>query len=180
MNDIKLLEVLFGDKLIKSESGKYGRPCIKLEEDTKGNSYSITIAQVPENATAIKTDSFPNLQDFFNCSSETGQCKCADFAIITDDKLIFIELSTANKLEKKVVRQLKGAQCVLEYCQSIGDKFYNNDSFLEGRHSYFVSIAKIGANKKGKRTPAKNNTPDEFRKISSPHNLQFQDLCCKK
>ena len=179
MNDIKLLEVLFGDKLIKSESGQYGKPCIKLEEEAKDNSYSITIIQVPENATAIKTDSFPDLQDFFNCSSETGQCKRADFAIITDDKLIFIELSTTKKTKTEVVQQLKGSQCVIEYCQSIGDKFYKTPSFLKDCDSYFVSIYNIGANKKASITLAKNNTPDKFRKISSSHRLQFKDLCRK-
>ncbi len=177
MNDIELLKELFGNKLIKPENGIYGKPCIKLEEIAQDNSYSVTIAQVPENTVAIKTDGFPDLKGFFQCSSETGQCKRADFVIITDDKLIFIELSTAKKLKKEVVQQLKGGQCVVEYCQSIGRKFYDNASFLKNRDACFVSIYEIGVNKKSQRILPKNNSLNHFLKISAPKRLQFNALC---
>ncbi len=180
MNDIELLQKLFEGKLIKSEEGDYGKPCIKLKE-SDSNSYSITIRDVPQDAIAIKTDSFPDLKNFFNCSSDIGQCKRADFVVIAEEKLIFIELCKGQKQKKEVVQQLKGAQCVVEYCRNISNKFYNYDSFLENNDSYFVSISNIGTNKKSTTISSKNNNmPDDFLKISAPHNLQFKALCLAK
>ncbi len=179
MDDFELLEKLFGDKLIKSKEGEYGKPCIKLEE-TKSN-YSITVRQTPPDAIAIKTDLFPDLRYFFKCSSDTGQCKRADFVIIADKKLVFIELCKVKKRATEIEQQLKGAQCVIEYCRSIGNKFYHHDSFLKDYHSYFVSIYDIGVSKKSSITPSENNNKsNQFLKISSPHNLQFNALCRKK
>lgn len=140
MDDFELLKKIFGDKLIKSEEGTYGKPCIKLEETKyehgSKQGYSITIQQTPQDAIAIKTDHFPDLRSFFKCSSDIGQCKRADFVIIADKKLIFIELCKGKKQTKEVQQQLKGAQCVIEYCRSIGDKFYDCNSFLKEYSSY--------------------------------------------
>ncbi len=179
MNDIELLQKLFEDRLIKSKESVYGKPYIELKES---DLYSITIQNVPEDAVAIKTDSFPNLQGFFNCCSNIGQCKRADFVIITDDKLIFIELCKGKKQEKKVVQQLKGAQCVIEYCRNISDKFYNYNSLLKNNIHCFVSVSNIGVNKRGsKQKQYQNNTPDNFLKINASNNLlQFNALCCTK
>ena len=177
MNDSNLLEQLFGDKLIKSEMGDYGKHCIKLNESSD---YFVTINNVAEIAIAIKTDNFPDLKNFFNCCSDIGQCKRADFVVVTDKKLIFIELCKGKKQAKEVVQQLKGAQCVIEYCRNIGSKFYDYDSFLQDYSSYFVSFSKIGSNKKTiKITKGINNNPDKFLKINSPNNMQFNQLCCK-
>lgn len=71
----------------------------------------------------------------------------------------------AKKLEKEVVQQLKGAQCVIEYCRSIDDKFYDCNSFLKEYSPYFVSISNIGVNKKCSISSSeKNNKPDKFLK----------------
>lgn len=177
MNDFKLLQMLFGNKLIKAKSGLYDKYCIELKEES--SDYSITILNTPQDAVAIKTDSFPDLQSFFNCSSDKGQCKRADFVIIVDKKLVFIELSKGKKQENEVIQQLKGAQCVIEYCRYISAKFYDYESFLKGYHSCFVSIYNVGANKRGSRVPSKeNHMPCKFLRISAPHHLIFNSLCC--
>ncbi len=177
MNDIELLQKLFEGKLIKSEEGDYGRPCIKLKES---NLYSITIANVPQNAIAIKTDSFPDLRNFFNCSSDIGNCKRADFVIIIDKKLIFIELSQGTKQTKHVLQQLKGAQCVIEYCRSISNEFYGYSSFLTGYTTYCVSVSGIADSKRP--NILLSNDANSFLKIKSPNNnsIPFSKLCQTK
>lgn len=181
MDDFGLLEELFKDKLIKGTEGEYGKHCIKLEEKSEENSYSITIRQTPEDAIAIKADSFPDLKEFFNCSSEIGQCKRSDFIIIADSKLIFIELSTTRKQKKEVEQQLQGAQCVIDYCCSISDKFYNH-SLLTNYHPYFVSIFNIGTNKRSERLQKvnKNKTPQDFLRINASEHVEFRKLCNTK
>jgi hypothetical protein len=176
MNNTELLEKLFNNNLIKPENGDYGKPCIKLAESSD---YSITIYNIPKYSVAIKTDNFPDLGNFFNCTSDVGQCKRADFVIIADEKLIFIELCRSKKQAQEVVQQLKGAQCVIEYCRNISEKFYNYTAFLENYNSYFVSIYNIGINKKPNTISInkENKTPDKFLKISSPNNIQFKQLC---
>ncbi|CAB5506518.1 hypothetical protein BTHERMOSOX_803 [Bathymodiolus thermophilus thioautotrophic gill symbiont] len=174
MNDLSLLQELFGEKLIKSEIGDYGKSCIKLEEDK--SEYSVTIQHTPEDIVAIKADSFPDLREFFNCSSHTGQCKRADFVIIANKKLIFIELSSSKKINKEVIQQLKGAQCVIEYCQSIGENFYDH-SFFKDYQSYFVSISHIGTHKRPSRSAKINNDSlDRLLKISVQSSIPFKKL----
>jgi hypothetical protein len=179
MNDSELLKKLFNNELIKPENGDYGKYCIKLVESSD---YSVTIHNILEGAIAIKTDNFPDLGNFFNCSNDVGQCKRADFVIIADEKLIFIELCRSKKQAKEVVQQLKGAQCVIEYCRNISEKFYNYDSFLRSYDSYFVSIYNIGFNKRPNVSlpNEENKTPDKFLRISSPNSIQFKQLCRKK
>lgn len=178
------LESLFANQsLVKPETGDYGKPQIILKEVERPDnpSYQIAIKQVPEHTFAIKTDKFP-LSNFLNCTSKIGQCKQADFVIIatTERKIIFIELAARKKQENKIIQQFKGAQCVMYYCSSIADKFYN-DNFLENYQSHFVSIYNIITTKRPLKTHNNkaNTTPKQMLKISSPHNLQFRKLLQK-
>jgi hypothetical protein len=137
MEDIDLLKALFGDKLIEAVKNNYDKYEILLKEESVNNNYSISISNVPDYAIAIKTDNFPDLKGFFECSSDRGQCKCADFVIVADKNLVFIELSSTKKQENEVKAQLKGAECVVEYCKSIIKNFYQTSSFsTQYNHSF--------------------------------------------
>jgi hypothetical protein len=179
MEDIDLLKALFGDKLIEAVKNNYDKYEILLKEESVNNNYSISISNVPDYAIAIKTDNFPDLKGFFECSSDRGQCKCADFVIVADKNLVFIELSSTKKQENEVKAQLKGAECVVEYCKSIIKNFYQTSSFSTQYNHSFVSIYNIGGNKiTNKHRNQDNCEVNKFLKINAPKNIQFNQLLC--
>ncbi|CAN2041057.1 hypothetical protein GMMP15_260015 [Candidatus Magnetomoraceae bacterium gMMP-15] len=126
-NDLNILyELIRKDAMISIEDGDYGKKAVTLSEpkceDHKG--YSVVIRNMPENAVVIKADAFPSPSKIF--SNSRGECKRADFVIITNiekrarNLIIFIEIKKGKGgSEKEIIQQLKGAQCVVAYCRSI-------------------------------------------------------------
>ncbi len=57
--------------------------------------------------------------------------------------------------EHLIVKQLKGSQCVINYCKDIVKAFFEKTSFLNGYTEYFVSICHTSINKRPIRTKSK-------------------------
>lgn len=187
MSDLRILRELFRKAaIIELEEGYYGKKMVTLSEseDFHHKGYSVVIHNMPEDAVVIKTDIFPSPNAVFN--NGKGACKRADFVIVanTDVKnvIIFIEMKKGKGgSEQEIIQQLKGAWCFIDYCRSIGQKFWNEPKFLTSdRYLYrFVSIRDIGINKKSLRTPhpkGVHDCPERMLKITSPHHLQFNQL----
>ncbi len=135
----------------------------------------------------IKRDAFSSPSTIF--SNNRGECKRADFVIIaniqmkrTRNLIIFIEMKKGKGgSEQEIIQLLKGAWCVIDYCRSIGQKFWKQESFLNPNdYDYrFVSIRDIAINKKPTRSSSpdgSHNSPEQMLKINSPHHLQFKQL----
>lgn len=183
MDDFGVLrELLRDDAVVRAQRGAYGKPEIVLSEpQTEGfEGYEVRITKVPEEAIALKVDKFPAPEHIFKGSQ--GECKRADFLIIIDGVMVFIELQKSNdKSEKEIICQFKGAQCFVDYCRGIGEKFWNKNGFLgaTGYVQYFVSINHINVDKRPTRSKRKPNIkPEDMLKISSPgeNGLQFRSL----
>lgn len=163
---------------------------IKLHEPkcADNESYTVEIQQIPTDTVVIKTDKFPPPLDIFN--KIKGVRKRADFVIITQtaikqkpkNLIIFIELKRGKTdLEASIIQQLKGAQCVIAYCRSIGQVFWQQPDFLNpDKYEYrFVSIRNINVNKKPTfhlNPDGVHNRPERMLKITSPNHLQFKQL----
>lgn len=182
MNDFDVLkELLNNDAVIDVQDGDYGKPKIILSEPTTNgcNGYEVPISQVPNQIIVFRVDKFPDPRSIFDGSK--GECKRADFVIITSNAMVFIELQkSSNKTEKEIIQQFKGAQCFVDYCRSIAKKFWNKNDFLNANQypQYFVSIKNISMNKKPtiNRVGNKNTSPEIMLKISSPNHLFFNQL----
>ncbi len=120
---------------------------------------------------------------FFNGSK--GECKRADFIIITDSDskkiILCIEMKSGKGgAQEDVIRQLTGAQCFIAYCREIGKAFWNQKNFLTGYVYRFVSIRDISISKKPTRlshaTGDTHDSPEKMLKIFSPKYLQFKLL----
>ncbi|RLC04971.1 MAG: hypothetical protein DRI57_27865 [Deltaproteobacteria bacterium] len=181
-----LQELLKDDVVLDLVISRYGKKSVTLTEP--GNShhtgYSVAIHNMPENAVVMKTDNFPAPKTFFK--NTKGECKRADFVIIanTDKENLFILIEIKKgkgSSERTIIRQLQGAQCVIAYCRSIGQVFWQQKDFLNPeKYKYrFVSIRNIGINKKPTYTPHRDglhDCPERMLKITSPHHLQFKQL----
>lgn len=184
MPHFTILKEMFNDSMVLSlEDNPYdsNKKTIKLNE---ANLYSVELVGLPpaDDILVIKTDRFPALKEVFK--GQKGECKRADFVIFakTSNKniIVYIELKSKaqTKSQQHIIKQLKGAQCVVKYCKEIGREFWNQD-FLKNFESRFVCLRNINIAKRTTRHIAAqriHDTPETMLKINSPTRLQFNQL----
>ncbi len=177
MQDMEILSELILDSALVPHENEYGKPIIKLQETGVKGAISY-IRNIPSDAIVIKADEFPAPKSFFK--GNKGERKRADFIIISEEKkvILYVELKAGPKDSSYIVKQLKGASCVISYCKGIGKHFWNENTFLEGYAHRYVGMVNLSVSKKPSRHKSAplHDSPESFLKISSPHNLQFNQL----
>ncbi len=197
---IILKEMLTQNMIIPLEENSYGRKQVTLREDNQVN-YSLVISNLPDDVLVLNIDKF-EINDlkavFQNCGDNSKEseeskggkeskrvCARADFAIIaateTRKLIILIEMKRSNNsLEYEVIAQLRGAQCFIEYCKSIGRVFWEESDFLSEYKYYFVQIKNVSSKKKPTRS---KSNPDQLHdraenmlKISNPRRITLNHL----
>ncbi|MCL1467035.1 hypothetical protein [Argonema galeatum] len=184
MSDIAILKEMIKETatvaLEERQEGKRLKYSVTLEEK---DIYSVTIDGMPkyDEVIIIKADTFVAPRDIFNGSK--GECKRADFVIITDtdkEKIILcIEMKKTKGEKKAIIKQLTGAQCFVAYCKEIGKAFWHKQNFLDTYKYSFVSIGHISLDKKKtrpERSTDTHNSPDLMLRINYSHPLQFNHL----
>jgi len=173
-----LVEMIFPEALVALETEYEKSTVVLKEEGVRGS--EVCIRNIPTDSVVIKADNFPAPTKFFN--GEQGECKRADFIIISTEKkvIIYIELKAGQKSGCYIVKQLKGASCLVSYCQEIAKQFWNKDDFLAGYQQRYIGLTHLSINKRSSRLKLAelHDSPDSFLKISSPNKkyLQFQEL----
>jgi hypothetical protein len=180
MTDREILSELISDSALIPLETEYGKALIKLQEEKVKHS-DCSIRNVPSDAIVIKADDFPEPTTFFK--GNQGECKRADFIIISEEKkiILYVELKAGQKDASYIVKQLKGAFCVMSYCKEVGKRFWNQNTFLDDYAHRFVGIVHLSVSKRPSRQkpPSRHDTPESFLKISSPHHLQFNHLAAE-
>jgi len=138
-----LLELLIQEGVIISpdidDNGIYS---VTLKES---KDYEFRIDKVPENSFAIKCDMFPVLNEkkivtFFR--GEKGECKRADYALIceSEKRIMFFEITkSSNKTVSEAILQLKGAKCIIDYCEIIAEMFWKEGKIFGGfQCTYYI------------------------------------------
>ncbi|MEK8088747.1 hypothetical protein [Thermithiobacillus plumbiphilus] len=178
MPDMNILsQMMKGAALVQQEEG-YGKPLVKLSEPQAPDS-SVTIRNLPVDAIVIKVDAFRSSGDVFKGGN--GECKRADYVIISAEKkcIIYIEMKRTKDGWSQIVKQLLGSQCFVKYCQEVGKVFWNENEFLNGYKSRFISIGHTSISKKKTRITKiseRHDAPDRAMKIDWPNYLQFNQL----
>ncbi|MCY4170669.1 MAG: hypothetical protein OXF08_03610 [Bacteroidetes bacterium] len=182
-----LRKLISDDGLIFVKKNDYGEFFLELSEPgIGGTGYKIQLLNPPTDTIAIKSDLFPPPRRIFK--NTKGECRRADFVILSMDNktnsMVYIELKLGNsESESKIIQQLQGSKCFMDYCRAIGQTFWKDPKFLE-KNNYkerFVTVKNIGANKKTlkhRRKPVLHDTPENMLKISTPpsQRLQFKEL----
>lgn len=187
MTDIELLDQMVKDEA-KVAYEKNGNIYVKLTEQKCLDS-SVTIFGIPEDAIIIKADSFNAPDSIFKGTK--GECRRADFIIVAKAGrkkiVVCIEMKRKSGQENEIIQQLKGARCLLSYCQEIGKAFWCKKDFLDGYIYRFVSIKHISMPKQTTRTMKTDkqdgkihDQPERMLKISYPKKeLRFNMLVWK-
>ena len=167
MSAMNALKVLLVNHVMIDLAKEYGKSCCSLVEPEAG--YCLTIRFVPEDAIVFKCDSFPNTGEvFFN--GRSGECKRADYVLVSEsEKVIMIfELQKSNrKTAHEITAQLKGAKCIVDYCESISSEFLGmHDIFCGFTYRYYKSINTAPRKRAfGKEEKPANQTPETARII---------------
>lgn len=175
------------DEMIKNEArieltDNYGKKQVILPEPQA--KYEITIRNVPENTIVINADQFESPKTIFK--GNQGECKRADYIIVSNENkkkiIVIIEMKAGKASEKDVIKQLKGAECLIYYCQKIGESFWGNSSFLNEYKYRFICVKHIKLNKKPtreKKDSKIHNRPENMLKIAYQRTLEFNRLIGK-
>lgn len=191
MSDLDILRELIRDDAIVPNRKSNSTATITLKESGDGHHscYNINILGAPDETITINIDkNFPPTTKIFNGTK--GECKRADFVLITDYAnkkwIIYIEMKLSNNTKRpEFIKQFKGTQCFITYCKSIGRKFWGQPNFLEVKgkkyQERFVGIANISLDKKPtvytKPNNSKHDKPENMLKINCPgKNLHISKL----
>lgn len=185
MSDIAILKEMIKESatvpLEEEQNGKRLNYSVTLTEPQ--HNYYVTINGMPNDdlVIVIKADAFSAPTNIF--TSSKGQCKRADFIIIADtptEKVIFcIEMKKTKDQKTKIIQQLTGAKCLVEYCKEIGKSFWNRQDFLDNYQYRFISIGHIRVPKGTTRSKPLTEThdhPDRMLIITNTNKLQFAHL----
>ncbi len=190
MSDIDILKEMIKNIATVSLVDHHNKKKVILEEkddkipnDKKAN-YFVEILGLPDdsNTIVIKVDTFKSPDSIFNDTK--GICKRSDFVIIantgTEKVIVFIEMKAGKANAQEIIKQFKGAQCFIRYCQEIGKSFWVDDNFLEKYEYRFVAILEICSIRKRstayKKYEILNDNLNNMRKISNCTNIQFKQL----
>lgn len=178
MSDMTILLEMIKQKAIEAICTEYGKPYITLREPQEADS-SATIRGIPEDTLIIKIDAIYSPDKIFN--GKRGECTCADYVLISSQKkcIVYVEMKKTKGSRAHIEQQLLGAQCFIEFCTTIGRKFWCNENFLTNYKSRFVSIGHTSIAKKKTRITretAIHDSPASALKIDWPNYLQFNHL----
>ena len=89
-------------------------------------------------------------------------------------------MKKTNEQANIIIKQLKGAECVIDYCCKIASAFYGAKNFLSGYEPRFISFAHTGTGSSQRtrleQPQAKHNTPENMMKIGWPANIHFKHI----
>ncbi|MGK7943849.1 MAG: hypothetical protein AB4058_05210 [Microcystaceae cyanobacterium] len=183
--DLIILDEMIQDdakvELIDDLSKKSKSVILREDDPYNKTHYEVRIRGLSEDTMVLKPDYFQSPQGFFK--GNKGECKRSDFVIISDNEkkqvIVFIEMKAKKDKSESIIQQLKGAKCLIDYCQKIGQLFWQEKGFLEDYQFYYVALTDLKLPKKPSRQGRNNpihNYPDDFLKISGDKNIQFSRL----
>ncbi len=186
--DFMILRQLIRDEaLVTVKEDRNNKTYLELKEPQSGKSpeYQIKLIGLPGDTIAIKSDKFPPPNNIFCCSK--GECKRADFVIIArgpiENWIVYLEMKLSNHGQNsKIIQQLQGSTCFIDYCRTIGQMFWKDPHFLlkNDYEQRYVSVKNIFGNKLPSRViqTELHDSPKTMLRISAPdeRGIQFNKL----
>lgn len=141
------------------------------EKDKSASLRRVTMCDIPIGSLVIRMDNKVHFNNFLK--DKWGFNKHSDYLIVTEDKLVFVELKSrteiSNKLQDECLSKFKSDNCTLTYADKIFQELLSKNSFFESREPHYVllyqapSIMKVPTTMTLASQP--NATPSTFRAI---------------
>lgn len=142
-----------------------------VELDKCATLKTVHICDIPCNSLIIKMDK-TKFNNFLKDQKEWGFNKHSDYLIITDDKLIFIELKSitevGTELKGKCIQKFKSDKCTINYADNIFKEMLSKNPFFSSRKQHYVLLYQAPSVTKLPTvlcTENPNITPETFRRI---------------
>ena len=183
MADHDILKKVINDELFVDIIMEHGRNIARLKEcGTEAKLKLVKVCGLPDNSVLLNLDKSKEPKSLFKAGK--GQRKRCDYVLFTEldgrKIMIFIELKSGRTKRQDIIRQFKGAECIIDYCESVIKRFYNHIDLFVMYEKRFVIFHKAPsmAQRTTRLTPAiyKNNKPESFLKIPNPVNLNLKEL----
>lgn len=173
---IDIMKELINEKSIvklKENNGKFSGI---LEEPN--SDYSFEISGLPKGVLIIKCDDFPDTTQFFKNSKK--ECKRADYVVLSssDSRMFIIELKRSKDSSNNAdtTAQLKGAGCIMKFCETIAEIFWNEKAiFGDYQQHYFKYYANPRKRPFCQKQNSSNNLPENARIIDGKK-IQYNRL----
>jgi hypothetical protein len=167
----ELQELIACSVPVQEENNTRGKSRYVLLEERKDDRHGFTgeddrtiisrveIKNLPQNVFVFKADAFPQPQILFNDVKQVR--KRADFILIASEangknRIVFIEMKKNKDNSHEITSQLRGAACVMDYCNSVLRRFWNDSAAVNNYEERYVTIS----SNQGKRpTRITNNEP---------------------
>jgi hypothetical protein len=176
------LKEFFSDNLYVSTFFEHGRNCVRLKETGKNARLrEVTIMDLPTDSIVLNIEKFEQPKTLFR--GKNGECKRCDYVLVlTEEKqkiLIFVEMKSGRLNMAEIQRQFKGAECVIDYCDAVLNRFHAQDGLFKSYEKRFVifyeaSMAKCPT--QPLRPTIKNDSPERALKYPSPQNPSINIL----
>lgn len=179
---IDIIRTLLANDICTESNSKNGRQFVILKESgADAKLKHVELYDVSQDAFLIKLDEYEQPKSLFKGTN--GECKRCDYVLVTNlnkkPLLIFIELKSSKIKMPHIIKQFQGAECVIDYCDSVLDRFYDYSSVLKDIEKRFIIFYKPRSISK-RRTrispPENNKSPDKAFKYPSPYNPSINEL----
>lgn len=142
------------------------------EKEDDATLRAVTLCDIPKGALVVKMDKI-RFNNFLIDKKEIGFNKHSDYIIVTDDKVVFIEMKSKKEVNQELTDECRtkfmSDGCSLDYADSIFQRLLNKNSFFANREFHYVlfyqtvSMAKTPTAHDNNLSP--NMTPDTLRPI---------------
>lgn len=158
------------------------------ESDGEATLNKIEIYDVPPETFAVKIDKF-KLDNVFKTAGKWNYNKHGDYLIVTEKKLIFIEMKSAKKVEGSMSEQLRNKflsdTCIISYFDSIFSNMLSKNSFFKDMETLYIafyrspSIQKFPTNMVAQEP--EHTSPEKYAKfgVHNEQKINFNRLCTK-
>lgn len=144
---------------------------------------SVTVRDLPNQVFVFRADAFPQPQALFKEECAHAR-KRADFILLANEpgkkRIVYIEMKRSKDSENGIIAQLKGAACIMDYCNSVLKRFWGSDTCFVDFEERFVSLSDTMGKKTTRpdRNAPLHNTPDRLLKLKG-HSFTYQELIRK-
>lgn len=156
-SDTSVLNKLLAEDLLGLIHERDGHVYARLKETDKQSTLKqVDISHIPKGSLLIKLDKCDQPKKLFK--GKGGECKRCDYVLITaigkQPFLIFIEMKSKRISKKEVILQFKSAECIIDYCDAVLERFYETKKCFQKYNKRFVVLYMASSQK----TPTRKNT----------------------
>ncbi len=142
------------------------------ERDNNASLKRITICDIPNGALIVKMDNHVRFSNFIRDQKAWGFNKHSDYLIITNDKIVFIEMKSKKDINQDLIddceQKFTSDNCTMHYADSIFREMLSKQSFFDKREPHYVLLYQNPSITKTLTALVKlmpNTTPKAFRRI---------------